>query len=208
MIEKLKLELKNRFQDLEENSLIAQATLLDPRFKKIGFIDERKYKRAATLYTKVANTTLLDEMPENGREENVDDEQHVQHGQDTAPKEENLVEGLWKDFDVEVRQHLKPDNPRATAIIEVDKNLDEPILPRKDSLGVHQDPLVWWSQRKHIYPKLYQIMKTRLCIMATSVPCERIFSKAGQIMNENRERLKTDKISEVVFLSYNLNNND
>ncbi|XP_071055030.1 E3 SUMO-protein ligase ZBED1-like [Onthophagus taurus] len=91
---------------------------------------------------------------------------------------------------------------------EMDKYIEEPLLARKDIYGVIQDPLVWWHQRKHIYPNLFQIMKKQMCVMATSVPCERIFSKAGQIVSEKRERLTTNKIAQVVFLSYNLNSRD
>ncbi|XP_048525013.1 zinc finger BED domain-containing protein 4 isoform X2 [Dendroctonus ponderosae] len=206
MVEKLKFELKSRFKDIQENHLIAQATILDPRFKKFGFIDEEDYKRAVeNLYTEVANTTLVDASLQNQSSDiNIKSEpidQNIAQGN-------NFIDGLWNDFDAEIRHHLKPSNSTISAVEEVNKYLEESILPRKDSSGVCHDPFVWWNQRKHIYPKLYQIMKTRLCIMATSVPCERIFSQAGQILSERREVFKTDEISRLVFLNYNLNNCD
>lgn len=207
MINKLQSELKKRFQDIEDNQLIAQATILDPRVKQFGFIDQTKYKRAIeNLYTKVANTKLLDldeRETTNSQENDIEEEK-----QDIEPQKNDPLKDLWMEFDKEVQQHLKPTNPKASAIVEVDRYIDEPILPRKNALGLNQDPLAWWHQRRHIYPKLFQIMKTRLCIMATSVPCERIFSKAGQIINEKRESLKTEKASQIIFLSYNLNNTD
>lgn len=46
-------------------------------------------------------------------------------------------------------------------------------------------------------------MKRRLCIVATSVPSERIFSKSGQIINEKRTRLGHKRVSELVFLNFN-----
>ncbi|KAF0715631.1 zinc finger BED domain-containing protein 4-like, partial [Aphis craccivora] len=36
----LKSELQKRFKDIEENEIVAQASILDPRFKKYGFTDE------------------------------------------------------------------------------------------------------------------------------------------------------------------------
>uniref|UniRef100_A0AAR5PAX1 BED-type domain-containing protein n=1 Tax=Dendroctonus ponderosae TaxID=77166 RepID=A0AAR5PAX1_DENPD len=206
MVEKLKFELKSRFKDIQENHLIAQATILDPRFKKFGFIDEEDYKRAVeNLYTEVANTTLVDASLQNQSSDiNIKSEPIDQ----IIAQENNFIDGLWNDFDAEIRHHLKPSNSTISAVEEVNKYLEESILPRKDSSGVCHDPFVWWNQRKHIYPKLYQIMKTRLCIMATSVPCERIFSQAGQILSERREVFKTDEISRLVFLNYNLNNCD
>lgn len=82
--------------------------------------------------------------------------------------------------------------------IEVDKYLNEPLISRTEN------PLVWWSERKKIYPRLYEIVKTRLCIIATSVPCERIFSKAGQVLTERRSRLKENKVSQILFLNQNM----
>lgn len=104
--------------------------------------------------------------------------------------------------------YTRPQDQLASAIVELDKYLAEPILSRKNAQGKNNDPLFWWSQRKHIYPRLYRIMKSRLCISATSVPCERIFSHAGQIVSEKRERLDCEKISQIIFLNYNLGHND
>jgi hypothetical protein len=38
--------LRKRFQGWENNELISQATLLDPRFKRQGFSDDQKFKVA------------------------------------------------------------------------------------------------------------------------------------------------------------------
>lgn len=54
-----------------------------------------------------------------------------------------------------------------------------------------------------IEPRLYEIVKTRLCIIATSVPCERLFSKAGQVITDRRNRLlvvtSSFKFQSIVF---------
>jgi hypothetical protein len=42
------------------------------------------------------------------------------------------------------------------------------------------DPQHGWNDRKVLHPRLYTVVKKRLCVVATSVPCERIFSKTGQ----------------------------
>ncbi|CAH1098840.1 unnamed protein product [Psylliodes chrysocephalus] len=188
LVKKLLSELNRRFGDMEDNELISQSTILDPRFKKFGFINAEKYKKAVQkLYHKIANTRVT----------NVNSTIYEQVNNDDftadAPKtkKDNPLDILWKDFDSEIQMHTKPRNALAAAIVELDKYLDEPILPRQDSEGVSQDPLLWCHQRRYIYPRLYQIVKTRLCVMATSVPCERIFSHAGQTVNEKRERLTT-----------------
>lgn len=82
-------------------------------------------------------------------------------------------------------------NPTAAGIIELDKYLNEPLIHRT------ADPLLWWYQRKEVYPRLYEMAKRGLCIMATSVPCERVFSKTGPIISEKRNRLTSSKASEI-----------
>jgi len=41
------------------------------------------------------------------------------------------------------------------------------------------------------------------CLMATSVPCERVFSQSGQLLNERRSRLKAKNVHMVLFLHQN-----
>nr|XP_022910666.1 zinc finger BED domain-containing protein 1-like [Onthophagus taurus] len=201
MAEKLKLELHNRFSDMEDNELISQATVLDPRFKKFGFITQTSYSDAIEkICSENTSTNTMIYYIENTASYN--------HTSTLPESNKSCLDILWKDFDLEVQNHLTPQDTSDIVKKEMDKYLEEPLLARKDIYGVIQDPLVWWHQRKHIYPNLFQIMKKRMCVMATSVPCERIFSKAGQIVSEKRERLTTNKIAQVVFLSYNLNNRD
>ncbi|UYV75882.1 hypothetical protein LAZ67_13001667 [Cordylochernes scorpioides] len=88
-------------------------------------------------------------------------------------------------------------DPKANATIQVDKYLAEPIIDRR------MDPLVWWHERKTIFPDLFLLMQKRLCIPATSVPCERLFSKAGNICTQKRSCLTSSKISKILFLNHN-----
>jgi len=73
----------------------------------------------------------------------------------------------------------------------------EPLIPQT------ADVLLWWKNNKNVYPRLFQIMKRRLCIMVTSVPCQRIFSKAGQTITEKRNRLKSNNFEKIIFLNFN-----
>lgn len=41
------------------------------------------------------------------------------------------------------------------------------------------DPLELWEDMKNIFPNLYQQARLHFTLVATSVPCERLFSKAG-----------------------------
>lgn len=72
------------------------------------------------------------------------------------------------------------------------------LIPKSDNL------LTWWKARQVVYESLTDIMKRRLCIVAKSVPVERIFSKTGQIISERRNRLKPKKVRQLVFPNANL----
>ncbi|GFG29959.1 hypothetical protein Cfor_05474 [Coptotermes formosanus] len=66
------------------------------------------------------------------------------------------------------------------------------------------DPMHWWNDGKALYPRLYTVVKKKLCVVVTSVPCERIFSEAGQILSEQRSRMKSSKLAMILFLNANL----
>jgi len=104
---------------------------------------------------------------------------------------------VWGKFDALINQLQEMHNPSAATIVELDKYLDKLHITRTNDL------LIRWESRKILYPNLYKIMLKRLCILATSVPCERIFSKAEQICNEKRSRLTTKRISQIMVVNSN-----
>lgn len=107
-------------------------------------------------------------------------------------------DSIWNDFDKEVNTLIQSSNPTSAFIVELNKYLSEPLIPR------NEDALVWWKRNQFVYPRLLQIVRKRLCIMGTSVPCERIFSKAGQTITKKRSTLTSGKFEKMIFLNYNL----
>ncbi|CAG9782307.1 unnamed protein product [Diatraea saccharalis] len=180
LVIKLDQELDRRLAHVESHPLYTEATILDPRFKKKSFRNEQCFERAlVALKQKVGNATVA--PPE------------VQVPEEQQP---STCSSIWDEFDKEVAQ-LRPANTTAAGIVEVDKYLAEPILHRT------KDPFLWWSERRHVYPLLYKYIQRRLHLVATSVPCERIFSKAGYTMNDRRTQLKSKKLSQLLFISTN-----
>jgi hypothetical protein len=90
---------------------------------------------------------------------------------------------IWEEFVKKIKKLTAESNPTAADTIQIDKYTTEPMLLRTS------DPLHWWNDRKALYPRLYTVVKKRLCVAATLVPCERIFSKAGLILSEKRSRM-------------------
>lgn len=91
-----------------------------------------------------------------------------------------------------------PSNCRA--IMEIQRYLESDVLER------HKNPLIWWKENSYNYPYLSQLVIKRCCALATSLPCERLFSKAGNILNERRTRLSVNKLKQLLFLNTYLNN--
>ena len=66
------------------------------------------------------------------------------------------------------------------------------------------DPLNWWKTFEVELPLLSKVAKKILCIPATSAESERMFSTAGGMAREGRERLDGDTLAALVFLNRNL----
>lgn len=70
-------------------------------------------------------------------------------------------------------------------------------------LSLHGDILQYWRDNSNRYPKLSVLAQKYLCIPATSVPSESVFSTAGHIVNKKRASLDPDTVDILVFLSRN-----
>ncbi|CAK9299329.1 unnamed protein product [Gordionus sp. m RMFG-2023] len=73
-------------------------------------------------------------------------------------------------------------------ISELHTYLNEPLVSLKD------DILVWWKANSERFPVLSLAARSFLAIQATSVPCEQIFSKAGDLVTKKRNRLSNKTI--------------
>ena len=73
--------------------------------------------------------------------------------------------------------------------------LDRPPASRK------ANPLQIWEDIKHEYPHLYEVARVYLPMIATSVPSERMFADAGNIITDNTNRLTSDHLQHRLFLS-------
>ena len=65
------------------------------------------------------------------------------------------------------------------------------------------DPIVWWRGRIACYPCLSETVKYMFCVPATSVPSERVFSTAGNIVTKKRSRLNPANVDILLFLNHN-----
>ena len=67
-----------------------------------------------------------------------------------------------------------------------------------------QSMLAWWSQHGHIFPRISVLAKKYLAVPASSVPAERVFSLAGNLVNKKRARMSPDTIDTMIFMNRNM----
>lgn len=83
---------------------------------------------------------------------------------------------------------------------------EEEVLQYRDEqcLPLNANPLLWWLQHEEKFPLLARLAKTFLCIQGTSVPSERVFSTAGDIVTAQRSVLSADHVDVLIFLKKNM----
>ncbi|KAF0750972.1 zinc finger BED domain-containing protein 4-like [Aphis craccivora] len=106
----LKSELQKRFKDIEETEIVAQASILDPRFKKYDFTDENTNRNIR-----------LPSTPSNNLEQTP-----------TTSTSQPSVFLLWKIYEDKVEQFKSTVLSTAAGIIELGKYLRETLIYRKD----------------------------------------------------------------------------
>ena len=61
----------------------------------------------------------------------------------------------------------------------------------------------WWQLNGDRYPNLAKLARKYLCVPATSVASELIFSKSGEILSKKRSRLSPNRVDMLIFLKHN-----
>lgn len=178
--------LNERFKNLESSNTLLVSTFLDPRYKNVGFSNNQV---GVEVNNKVTN--LLAHYIEQHQELETG---NLQQQQQETPE----VNQLWEHFDRKAATFQPSGTFKSRAIIELQRYVEEPLLAR------NSDPLKWWKSQAYNYPNLSQIVLEKFGTVATSVPCERIFSKAGQLISDRRSRMTSDKVKQIMFLNQNL----
>lgn len=179
---------------MEFDTVLSEATALDPRFKTFAFNAdgaadgalERITTAAAAVRHKPSGLTAPKEEIKKGELEA------------RAASQEPQASSVWKLFDKMATGKTTGRNPKADAELEVRSYIEEPLIPRTE------DPLIWWEAKASVFPHLIKVMFGRLCTVGTSVPSERALSKRGQIIMERRNCISSSKMKHLVFLNGNL----
>ncbi|KAL3973863.1 KRAB domain-containing zinc finger protein [Sarotherodon galilaeus] len=81
----------------------------------------------------------------------------------------------------------------------IDRSLN--LYKAEPKIDIGERPLQWWLKREGAHARLAAIARKYLSTPATTVPCERLFSLSGHIIQKKRASLSSDNVNRIVCLS-------
>ena len=174
-------DLDRRFiEDLKENSITAVASCMDPRHKGLKFLSSSLQFNVQEHVRSLISTLDVNASVASPNDGGVEEEPPVKKSAMTLLLGESY-------FD---EQQTQRD--------EFTHYLEEPPL------NPNGNPLKWWMVNEQRFPKVSCIARKYLCAPSTSVPSERVFSAAGNIVSKKRSSLLPENVNSLIFLNKNL----
>ena len=190
--------ITDRYGDIEQQPLCVLATVLDPRFKLKTFSSATCSANARMLLIQECESWLSN-FSCGGSEP-----QPKRAKTSTQSTDKQSSSTLWSLFDEMLADSTDctedEGQSRNTAEIMVDMYLKEPVLARSERIH----PLTYWLGKKTLWPCLVDLACKYLSIPPSSVPSERLFSSAADIVSQERNRILPDKAEMLMFLKKNL----
>lgn len=181
------VSLHARFADIESNKLYVMATILDPRFK------QRVFSTASSAA--LAKQMLISEYEALSLSVVTDTSSTQPTKRSRVDKAESV---LWQYCD-EIIENTSSESSASQSIdMILDNYLKEPNEPR------HSSSLIYWKKYHTACPILSSLALKYLSSPSSTVASERLFSQAGNILTESRNRLSPDRLDMLLFLNRNL----
>lgn len=215
---KLRDELKTcaRFGNLVEDDKYTIATYLDPRYKSHFFTSiiteqvESKLLNATiminniTFRTRQPNSMQDDDRvpsPKRSRTQFVNEDIEVQPSTSKSSSSLQILESMLS-VNEDQNENSSTTDDGDNLYLEIQSHVRE--YKKEKRLPLNEDPLMWWKVNAHKYPHLLPIVRQYLSAPPSSVASEQLFSAAGLIYEEHRNRLKGEKAAKLLFIKYNL----
>ena len=206
-------DLRNRYAATETAQMLNMCAFLDPRFKNLDpFIPECERKdvteevklellslakkqcyAAGSLLSPVSNHSgeSLTHSSESEGAKTLEQEQ---------PPTKRLKPGVVSSLFADIATARSSKKPSTLELVESELNRYE----QEELLDLDSDPLLWWKTHQVQYPSLSQLLKQLWSLPATSVRSEEIFSSAGNVLTQQRNRLLPEMVNMLVFLHDNM----
>lgn len=168
-------DLARRWEFPQE--LCLKGSFFDPRFKNLDFINSQE---------KISDiVNQLRAEFENFKQSNISEISDKSVDDLTT-----AMGNFWKKKNAKTTMPIKDEFQHYLNVVE---------LPALEEY----DPFVWWLTNKSQYPVLHNLAMKYLSIPATSVPSERLFSDAKNLITPQRTRLDSFFIDQLMFLKRN-----
>ncbi|XP_071567441.1 E3 SUMO-protein ligase ZBED1-like isoform X2 [Temnothorax nylanderi] len=192
LLDRLEKSISMRFGQIENNSIMAASTILDPRFKKLHFNQPMAYSQAINRIARwMRELDRENQTNETNVSNNVVDETNMEISDKTDVW--SFHDDYLKTTSVNTMRRYQNENDEMPTDLE--HYLDQPMIDRKEN------PIRYWINFASVYPTLSVIAKKYLAIVVPSVPSERLFSRAGNILTDSRNRLSPDHLQHLLFLN-------
>ena len=163
--------IEQRFSDPSQHKLMLLASILDPRHKSLKFLSPPERVTAFTELTTVANEFYVATASASASEEQL------------LPPSKRIRHDFL-DIGSSSSESGNGSSPALDPAAEIEKEVNTYRV--EEQVDRDTNPLDWWCQNNHRFKTLSRLAQKFLCIQATSVPSERLFSSAGNIVNKNR----------------------
>ncbi|KAK7913165.1 hypothetical protein WMY93_013376 [Mugilogobius chulae] len=155
------------------------ATVLDPRFKDLKCLPKAERHEVWTSLTRLL------------KEQEVGSDKPVEPST-SEPQKKRLA-----------LLHVSSDSDSESNSEPYEESLENYVCCYRAEPIISTDacPLEWWSKHASSHSKLAPIAHKYLATPATSVPCERLFSLAGHVVQKKRASLSSEHVNNLVCLS-------
>ena len=179
-------QLKTRCKDNLNFSLLAKSSFFDKRFSKLDFLNSIDFPPGKSI----TKSQLLEEI-KTDLETIVTFEETVTIAAEAAParKKTKFLSSLCDNETLDETSSIN--DPQS----ELERYQKERPLSSNDN------PLLWWSRNKNLYPLMSKLALKYLCIQVTSTAAERAFSMLGNILTKKRMLLSDEHVNMLSFLS-------
>ncbi|XP_030751768.1 zinc finger BED domain-containing protein 1-like isoform X2 [Sitophilus oryzae] len=194
LVEALKVSIVKRLFPYESRNSVQLAALLDPRVKKLGFrLQENANEGHESLKREVVR--IINSGSHAAAESFEAAPMAKVEVEESSNKSPTVTSQSIFSFLKERTEKAILINPLSESIILVRQYLEIPPV------NMAADILKYWKTSPYKY--LDTLALKYLCIPATSVPSERVFSQAGIIISTKRSRLKSKNVNKMIFVNKN-----
>ncbi|KAK5922881.1 hypothetical protein CgunFtcFv8_020109 [Champsocephalus gunnari] len=189
--------LAKRYQSESVHHFLEEAAALDPRFKGTVTHDDAVWERLAALVKRIGTCANAIQQEPAGCESDCAAGNSEELEKPRKIRKSGLAELFEEEDEVLITQVEAPESDHMCAFKEV-----EDYCATRGIIS-DMDTLLFWQTNRFRFPMLCLLATKYLCVQGSSVPSERVFSSAGDILCSERARLDPERADMLIFLKTN-----